>query len=273
MITFDPAFPMPEKQTYKFINQDKEIAYKKLESILTKLESKGPNKTRELLLDLLNTAREQDGDAPIDKELLNEVGLKIVTSDSASQIAKQTITRPVFIFKSLNAFKKFISVLRNIPVQNVTTRAFVTTLNLQIDKEKTTQVELIISTATDQDHIAHEIRHTIDPLLHERIGYDRILSEVFAYYWEAVIAKKNSTDPEKVWRNLRAAIWSDKDGYFKEYSTEASKKITFEEYGNLTGKIIEAVKKIHQKTGDHLETQRIIGKIKTLGELFQMTNL
>ncbi|MFA7244756.1 MAG: hypothetical protein WC070_01080 [Candidatus Magasanikbacteria bacterium] len=258
------------------IDEEREAAYKKLWTTLSKIEiEQGSHKTKELLINLVNSGLSDTGRGSLNIELLDELDLKIAKSESASTIAGREINRPVFIFRTNEAFKNFYIALTGSTDFDVhgeiTTRGFVTDLDIEVESGKKARIKLIVA-APGNKYIGHEIRHTIDPHLGRREGYDGILEEVFAYYWETIVEGRYKEGSDKLWDDMRASIWSGKgeDDYYAHYSEKAAKKMTFDEYGQLTGRIVETVKKIQRKYGDHIKTQRAIAQSKTLDELFAL---
>jgi len=273
---------MPPAQDTRDISQawlsaEKETAYKQLDSYLFEIyEQEGQDGLRELLITSINeNLRSKYGRGPIDAELVRGVDFKRVTSASASKIAGQEITRPVFVFQSERSFKEFYFQLTGFEKSKnpecVEARGFVTDLSWDIGNGKKVMIKLIVS-APDQKSIAHEVRHSIDSNTGSRDGYDGILDELFAYYWETIVDRGNRTENE-MWHDLRAHIWSNENSYYAKYTETAKKKMTYREYGEMTGKIIEAVKRIYQRSRDHIQTQREIVQLKSIEELYRLAGL
>jgi len=260
----------PEQMEPTFVNKKVETAYRDLQRTLTRIETnEGSHKVKELLLSLINSGLEETEIKPLNMELLREIDLKIVRSESASEIAGQAIERPVFVFKSTETFKRFNAALTgSTDAQDITSRGFVTDLDMAIRNGVRIRIQLIVA-APDNKHIDHEIRHTIDPYLGQREGYNRILEETFAYYWQCILKGRWQQEPSRLWDDLRASIWGD-SSYYTEYSEAADHKITFNEYGRLTGRIVDTVKQLHIKYGDHTKVQRAIALSKTLDDLFAL---
>ncbi len=237
------------------------------------LDAKGEKGVQELFLNMINQGLGAYGREALSPDLIKDLSVREVTSASASEIAGTKITRPVLIFNDVKSFKRFYGALTGAEEAHwdqVSSRGFNTEMNVQMADGTNESVTLIVA-PLQENHIAHEVRHTIDPYLLDRKGYDRLLCELFAYYTDVTESPRAKEKPERIWDDLIAAMWGDdKEGsYYKEYSTEAENSISWIEYGKLVKQASQKLKELVEKNG-HIEAQRKAVSSRTLEEFFKL---
>ncbi|HJN84710.1 MAG TPA: hypothetical protein QF873_00125 [Patescibacteria group bacterium] len=246
----------------EWLDQDREAAYAELIKQFKVEEAKGPDAIKEWFAAFVNPAIEAKGAPPISTEDLKSLMFIEVTSDSASEIAGQDINRPVILFQDIGEFQRF-----SIKVQgekgmasrgmNIAPSAF--------DKDSIyAKTGLLIGTPM-VDFIGHEVRHSIDPHVGQREGYNAILDEAFAYYHDEVATKDRS--PEQAFNALRANFGS--DFYYEHFAVDAETPLTREQYGELTGEVVDMIRSLKESVGD-VEAQRAVVQAKTIDELRQL---
>lgn len=192
----------------------------------------------------------------------NDVLFIEATSASASRVAGRKITRPTFVFRSHEQFKQFTKKLVGIGVEGIAFPSSIFGARADMD----VAVNLIFS-APNKDTIGHEIRHTMDVNMEDRHGYDRMISEAFAYYHDEVFAQCES-DEEKVptqkWNNLEVMLAD--EAYHKAYSIDHQKPITLDAYKQLARELVANIRSFSERTG-HLAAQRLLIQSKTISAL------
>lgn len=274
------------QSSQEWLSERKELAYEALTKKLSLIfEEEGQEGIRDYFLKLINAALQLDQRRIISSELLSSVELSVVSSASASQIAGKTIERPAFVFTDLDQWKKFhhtvFSGEEGVDMgegwKKCSTAALAIPFNIRVPDGSIEEVKLIFS-PLNRGSIGHEVRHTIDPQVLERAGYDRILEELFAYYHDDILdeeeVKRCKNQPDDLWQGFIASVWGSRGAYYKTFSESekqrGGKELRYEEYGRLVKKAVDKIRLLADKHG-HLETQRLLAQTKTLDELFSYT--
>lgn len=240
------AKPLERKETaevaQEWLNSRKEEAHlKQVEIWKDILESKGEDGVRNLFLTLINERLTNDGRQALPPGLVKNLSYQEVVSASASEVAGIKITRSVFIFEDVKSFQNFYGAIDGMEESHwdkISARGFVTAFDINMPDGKSERVSLIVA-PRGNDEISHEVRHTIDPYLDERKGYDRVLCEFFAYYTQILEAAYRNNRLGRIWNDLNASAWGAESSYYSEYSKDTENPISFKEYGALVQQVTE----------------------------------
>lgn len=268
-----------EKGPESWLNMRKEAAYQKqLENFGEILKTKGEEGVRATFLDYVNAALAKEKRAPLSPDFVKGITYHEVTSDSASEVAGAKITRPVFIFDTTRNFKQFYGALSGQEEPHwdqISTRGFVASFGVQMPDGQVESISMIVAGPEDL-HISHEVRHTVDPYLHERKGYDNLLCELFAYYQDSLQSphaegKARTISPEKMWQDFAVNVAGIRESdYYTDNTSDAKNPISFDQYRQLVSRAVEKVRELSGKHGD-VEAQKRIVKSRTLEEFFAQT--
>lgn len=231
-----------------WLDLEREAAYTRSGEIFKQMGDEG---LREWFVGFFNKPIVEAGGQPLTIDDVESLVYQEVQSVSASEIAGQEVSRPVLVFWKGNEFGKFYSRYR--PTAQAPGAAVLSGFTGGV-LEKT---GLILSRPHDHE-LAHEIRHTIDPNMQKRQGYDRILEEVFAYYYQTVGGEFNS---DASWQSLEKLIGG--ESYRTTYDEESPSPVSREEYLELCRKVVVAAREMQARVGN-IETQRSLAKSETI---------
>lgn len=266
-----------------WLNQRQEAGYEQANDVLSALEqSAGQEGVRSVFIGLVNATLKREGKPEIALDLLSSMEFTVASSESASKIAGKEIKRPALVFTDREQYERFYGVISGHPHEvegRIKCSSAAVSIDMSVPMPDGTQeqVRLIIS-SLNRDHIGHEVRHSIDPNLMERQGYDRILEELFAYYYDHILDEKEieryrgrENMDNVLWDGLLASVWNAPDSYYKTYTENEDRspkeKLTFEQYAALVKKAVGKIRSLSEQKG-HLETQRLLAQMQTLDQLF-----
>jgi hypothetical protein len=261
--------PEQVEKPQEWLDQEREQAFGDLSALFNKIRKEsGPEGIRQWLADLWNPALAASGQELLSQEDLKSLDCFDVHAVASSEVAGRKIIRPVLVFKDHKELQNLASRLTGQPKSE--TLGFVVPKTLFEEGSLLGKTGLLITDPYERV-LGHEIRHTIDPLLGSRKGYDRIVDEVFAFYHDNLIEPKDEQasmkKEDKSWLNFAKSIGH--ETYFQAYSGEAEEQLTMDDFVELSDLVIRAVKVISEQRG-HLETQRTLAQVKTLMELFSL---
>lgn len=181
-----------------------------------------------------------------EEELARQFSFAIHEFTSAQLVAGRIIQRPIFVHsEAMNEkLQKFIATEG---IGFFMSGSFFPGVPLWQD------TGIIVST-DKPEAIDHEMRHSIEPFL--RTGYDRLLSELFAYYDFYI------NSPGIV--NMVGS-----ENYYENYSAQASQRISQEEWSVLVRKCVDKARKLRVQFGD-IRTQRMIICAKTVKDFLSL---
>jgi hypothetical protein len=267
-----PQVEVTEKreEAQEWLDQKREAAYVELKKNFTDLEqSGGTEAVQKWFTDFFNPALIEAGIEPLKPEDVQSLRYLEVISESATRIAGKEIARPVLIFTNIGEYQRFSTRLQG--KQGMASRGMNLPRDMFAEGDLLRETGLLIATG-NKAFIGHEIRHSIDPNLELRKGYDSILDEAFAYYQQDIVEAclkgyAHLTKPEDgPWRTLAGSIGG--EIYGETYAKNAEKKLTSEELKKLTQDVVTAIRSISEKRG-HLETQRLLVQTKSIDELLK----
>lgn len=190
-------------------------------------------------------------------------------SETASKVAGKEIMRPILMFSDISEYQNFSIKLRG--KSSAASRGMNIPGSL-FSSGPLHKTGLIIST-DNKEYNNHEVFHSIDPNLEERLGYDRILTEMFANYQQIIVEAnlkyyRHLPKPEDgPWGTLSREI---DETYLDKFLEDTDEKLSNEEFKQLMKDIVAVIRSIYEKNG-HIETQRTIAKSKTIEELFRFS--
>mgnify|MGYP001593456388 FL=1 len=252
-----------EASPQKWLDEQRENAFRIWEEAF---EQMSPGNIKQWVRDAFNPVLQENGRdivGPDDLKSLQYIKAKSIT---ASNISGKEIARPVLFFSDIGEYQKF-----SVKIQGqggMASRGMAIPGESFAD-ERLRETSLIISVG-DKELISHEILHTIDPNLHKRHGYDRLLAEAFAYYQTEIINRdlqgfQHLENPEDGPWNFLARTIGGKE-YWEKYVQEEEEKISEEEFRQKAEGVCGSIRKIQARLG-HLETQRAIVQMENLEQL------
>ncbi len=254
----------------EWLDQDREEAFRNLTALFNDIRKEsGPEGIQQWMMDLYNPALASEGRELLSREDLKSLDCFDVHSVGSSEVAGQKIVRPVLVFKDPKELENLVS--------RLTGRVGSETSGFVIPKALFEGSLLgktgLLITNPNEHVLGHEIRHTIDPLLGSREGYDRMIDEVFAFYHDNLLESNDernlSNKEDESWRNFAESIGH--ETYFQNYSDQTEKQLTMHEFSELSNLVIRAVRLISERLG-HLATQRALPRVRTLKELFSLAS-
>jgi len=183
-----------EEKPQEWINQTREWAYHELSDELQQSDIK------RWIIKLFDKAVMEQRGTELQPEELRSVTFMIVRGDAASKIANSDILRPVIHFTDIAEYQNFEVAwkgdagiaTRGSAIEIDTPNGKVSLLMACGPLEPVEPPSGGIQVDTGKDYLEHEIIHSIDPYLHQRIGYNKAMDEALAYY-DSMIA-----NPKKV---------------------------------------------------------------------------
>lgn len=257
-----------EASPQEWLDSEREKHFEDLMDIFEKIqEERGDTGIREWFRNVFNPALKYEGMKEIDLDDIKSLNIAFINSESASQIAKQTITRPVLLFSDIGEYQNFIK-----NFTSTASRGCNFPGSLFQENGPLCKTGLLIST-NSKEYISHEIKHSIDPNLEKREGIDRVLEELFAHYHSSVVEVdletfshlKNPTDGP--WNSLLKTLTDELyiNNYIEDYGEESIKNNIVEQINDLIFKI-----RNFSNNNGHIETQRVIAESKTIKELLSV---
>ena len=257
-----PDIKNQENQPEAWLDMEREQTYKQLINDITTSHEKGKTGGEYLaelvkkhILDYGTKVRFDNWLKPKDHD---RVHFYILTSTSLNEVAGTRIERPLFIVDDEKLYQNIRAMFGSSNQDK--THGAVLPPGFFDNNTKWSEVGLIIVKNRETTAI-HEVRHTVDPNVNKRTGYNRVISEIFAYYKEHVLDKE---EPE--WDEVISRVGHKL--YHKNYSSnlDDDSKLTHEEFNNKIRKVIMAISKMKEKYGD-LETQRKLAQSTSLEQL------
>ncbi|MBI2483618.1 hypothetical protein HYV71_00335 [Candidatus Uhrbacteria bacterium] len=259
------------EEPQEWLDQKREAAYAEFGKILSELEeSGGVEGVQKWYADFFNPALTEAGLEPLKPEDVQSLRYLDVISESSSRIAGKEIRRPVLIFTNIGEYQRFSSRLQG--EHGMSSRGMYLPRDIFAEGDLLRETGLLIATG-NKEFIDHEVRHSIDPNLEARKGYDGILDEAFAYYQQDIVegrseAYRHLAKPEDgPWRRFAGSIGG--EIYGETYSKGAEKKLSSDELAKLSQDVVAAIRSISEKSG-HVETQRILAQTKSIEELLRL---
>lgn len=247
--------PIERETPQSWLDLEREKAFERLHELFKGL-IEGPTGIdgfRLWFLDCFNPAIEAAGRAPLTLTDLQSISVIDASSASATAVAGKEITRPIIVFHKLAELHRFLSALTGAEVQG--TGGFVLAASDFIDDGLLSKTGLIFSWAID-GCLSHELRHTVDPYVHER--EDDIVDEAFAYFSQ-LFPTQESLNDTSAWSEylnsiIRSCVGND---HKKEHDTEAMKTRATQFVGAFQA---------YTKGKNILEVQRFLVQCRTIEE-------
>lgn len=196
-------------------------------------------------------------EATITPEEEQHIHIRFVTGKSVAEVAGKRITRPIFIVDDATVYKKVATIFSQVPDDD---SHGITVTGKFLGTPDWRQVNLVISRKNERT-IGHELRHMIDPNFEVRKGYNRILDELFAYYFEYVVQNDGK------WNELAGKVAA--KTYYDRYSEQAPNKLEFEEWKALVIGVVRKERDLSAKY-NHLAVQRMIVKTAGVNEFLEL---
>ncbi len=250
-------------------DESKEKKQNNLAEFFEKLHEKGGELlSRKEYLEFFEPIIKSNSQKRYTTEEMKSLQIEIINCKSASVIAGREVKRVVARFCNRNQYYKFVKGL-----YGASYAPGYGLYHLSSDFKGTIfeKTGIIIAyqkevLSWDESVVGHEIRHSIDPNINKRIGYDRILSEVFAYYYGSLIDSSNSVGEDTSWNSFQKAISNKR--YYDCYVRDALKKINKTKFNDLCQIVVAAVRDYRRRHND-IETQRMIVLCETLEDFFK----
>ncbi len=234
-----------------WIDQSREQEFQKLTEFFDKVkETGGTEAVKNWFIDYINKNPSFRGRVNISSKDIESMDVVNVQSKSASQIAGADIVRPVVLFSNPEEYNRFMSLLG---VES--SDAVIMHRNKWID-DTFSKTGLIMSKMGEQDNVSHEIRHSIDPHVESRRGYDHVLTEAAAWYQYLIV------DGGDQWKGLEDMLSNYKEKVERFYGMS----INDADWRRELSKIVDTIHKVHDQYGP-LETNRILFQSKNMTEL------
>ena len=260
------------KEPQEWLDMKRENSYDQVNRMLADIqEGQTTYGIQNWLRRLVNPAMVEANLQEIESSEIESLQYVNFTSEAASKVAGKEINRPILMFSDISEYQNFSIKLRGEP--GVASRGMNIPRSL-FPSGQLHETGLIIST-DNKEFINHEIFHSIDPNSEERRGYDRILTEMFAYYQQIIVEADlkhygHLSKPEDgPWGTLSREI---DETYLDKYLEDTNEKLSDEELKQLMKDIVAAIRSICEKEG-HIKAQRAIVKSKTIEELFRLSAL
>ncbi len=252
-----------DEDPQEWLDMERESAYK--EQLAFFRESKDPCEEFGKVINGVIEALSGPGLSPAE---IAEFQIADVDSKSASELAGTEIARSVLIVKNPETLKKILNGISGGVGERtgITLGTKIPAKLFQIYKnvpgaERFTKTGLILSDG-GSENISHEIRHSLDPLVDERKGQDRVLEEAIAYYQKHIVESKGD------WKTFSERVCH-RDYYQRYTPTSEREEKTYEQFKENFGRIVEKIKKLKEKGGD-VAVQRILMRVVSVEQFLSL---
>lgn len=190
----------------------------------------------------------------------SKIKFVLLNSTSLDEVTGTKIVRPMFVVDDEELYKNIESIF---DMQAGETHGIHFNPGLFDEKTPWGKVGLIISRDNDTT-MTHEARHSVDPYLvygsEKRIGYDRAIAELFAFY-KVYIQDRQQPD----WSGYAERVAHYYEGYNVSVpDKEGRPKV---EFMTMLRMAVDGIKKLREEFGD-VATQRRLIQMKKLRELY-----
>jgi hypothetical protein len=248
----------------EWLDQEREQAFDEVMETFENMKKEGEAEPQKWFVEFFNPALQYLGKEPLTLEDVSSLRVVKVTSESASQIAGKEINRPIFLFTDIAQYQKFSKLL-----QGTAGSRGMNLKGIFAEGSALEKTGMLISVPAP-DFIGHEVRHSIDPHLGERGGWNGVLDEAFAYYQDTIVTAKpenfkHLSNPEDgPWNSLRFNLEND---------ISLRKKVngqTEDEYKALCRSVVETLRDLHDRFGA-IEAQRKLVQCKDVESLLTLS--
>lgn len=253
-----------KKEEEELVDEEKELAYKQILEYFEDAKKNGGDRAiQEIFANMFDSAFKEWGKGGLKPEEVSSLVLAEIHSKSASEVAGREIVRPVFIFRNVSELQNFSVKLQG--KEGASSRGLVISGTLYPEDQLIHKTGLIVSMDAN-DFLSHEVRHSADCNYDNRIGADKLLAELFAYYQKAIVEAnlkgyRHLENPEDgPWQRLARESTIDYERRSDEIGVPEG------EYIKLGQRAADAARRIAEKFG-HIEAQRAIMKSKTIEDL------
>lgn len=193
------------------------------------------------------------GERQLTLEDVSSLELIIWESTEINQVAQTQVQRPIFVFRDRGQYFKFMKKMYD---KDTTTSGMYITFDIDEEPTPLSEAGFIFVSREKVHEIEHEIIHSIDPYVKVRRGYNKLITEVLAFY------RDNINEPKEYKKLL--------GHYYKQFTSqlEASNHVSLDTYNEYVSKVVDLVTASHAKIGQEA-TLRKLFLVKTLDEALQ----
>lgn len=190
-----------ENKAEDWIDQEREVAFAELKNFFhtTITGPEGIDGIHQWFVDCFNPAIVYEERKPLRREDVSSLRIVEASSASANAVAGTVLQRPILVFTDIEQLRRFYQTLTGVTSETV--GGFVIAPE-NFGEGYLSKTGLILSSNIDRA-VSHELRHTVDPLVHKR--EDDILDEAFAYFSDHFPTKDALTDGF-VWERYALSI-------------------------------------------------------------------